>query len=381
MRELYTAGQRVPVYAWSSALNSETARQLVRIASQPWVSLRVAAMADAHVCKHVAVGTVFAAAHHVVPSALGGDLGCGVRAVRFPGLADRVDRDGLEAMLATLTRVIPVGDALHRGAGATVPDGLFAAPLSTRALEHARVALARRHLGTLGGGNHFVELARAVDGDAWLLVHSGSRGLGKTIAQHHTGAAAASDAGDLPALDVRTPDGAAYLADLGWALDFARHNRAELARRAAEVITEATGVTPAETVDVHHNHVARESHDGGEYLVHRKGAMPAGAGERGVIPGSMATATYLVEGLGCAQAFASCSHGAGRVMTRKEALQRVDLRAFDRQMRRVVHDRSKRRSLVEESPDAYRDIRAVLDDQRELVRPVTRLEPMLVLKG
>jgi len=109
--------------------------------------------------------------------------------------------------------------------------------------------------------------------------------------------------------------------------------------------------------------------------------MQAGAGERGVIPGSMATATYLVEGLGCERAFASCSHGAGRVMTRKEALQRVDLRAFDRQMRRVVHDRSKRRSLVEESPDAYRDIREVLDDQRELVRPVTRLEPMLVLKG
>lgn len=382
MRELYGPGQRVPVYAWSSALGDDTARQLVRIASQPWVSLRVAAMADAHVCEHVAVGTVFASEHHVVPAALGGDLGCGVRAVRFPGLADAVDRDALEPVLAALARVIPVGDALHRGAGADVPDALLAPPLSTRALEHARLALCRRHLGTLGGGNHFVELARAVDGDAWLLVHSGSRGLGKAVAQHHTSTATAtSDAGELPALDARTPAGAAYLDDLAWALDFARHNRAELARRASDVLTDATGIAPADTVDVHHNHVARESHDGGTYLVHRKGAMRAGAGERGVIPGSMATATYLVEGLGCARAFASCSHGAGRVMTRKEALQRVDLRAFDRQMRRVVHDRSKRRSLVEESPDAYRDIRAVLDDQRELVRPVTRLEPMLVLKG
>ncbi len=382
MRVIEGPGQRVPVYAWSSALGDDVARQLCRIASQPWAALRVAAMADAHVADHVAVGTVFATEHHVVPAALGGDLGCGVHAVRLPGLAAVADRETLTRALRAWTQHIPAGDALHRGAGGPVPDALLAAPLSTRTLEHARLALTRRHLGTLGGGNHFVELARAVGtDDAWLLVHSGSRGLGKVVAQHHATAATADAPGELPSLDVRTPAGAAYVADLAWALEVARANRARIAERALDVLGELTGVAPGEGFDVHHNYVAREGHDGGAYLVHRKGALRAEAGERGVIPGSMATATYLTEGLGHALAFRSCSHGAGRVMTRREAREHVDPRALDRQMRRVVHDASKRASLVEEAPDAYRDIREVLDDQRELVRPAGRLEPMLVLKG
>lgn len=370
---------RVPVYAWSSALADDTARQLMRLAAQPWVVGHVAAMADAHVADGVSVGTVFATEHEVVPAALGGDLGCGVRAVHFPVAASSLDRRTLERTLVAMARRIPVGHDLHRGAGVDVPDALFTAPLSTGALQHAREALCRRHLGTLGGGNHFVELDRDAAGDLWLLVHSGSRGLGKAIADHHTRAAGVDR--DLAALDTREPAGRAWLDDVTWALDFARANRAALARVAADVVTELTGALPDDELDVQHNFVAREVHEGRELLVHRKGATPAAEDQRGIIPGSMATATYLVRGLGCARSFASCSHGAGRVMTRREARARVDARALDHRMRGVVYDRRRVRDLVEEAPEAYRDIRDVLDDQRELVEPVLRMEPIVVLKG
>ncbi len=373
-------GQRVPVFAWSSALADDTARQLAHLASQPWVVDHVAAMADAHVSDGVSVGTVFATEHEVVPSALGGDLGCGVRAVHLPLEASSLDRRTLEAMLNALTRRIPVGRDVHHRAR-DVPEALFEAPLSTSALTHARDALCRRHLGTLGAGNHFVELDRDAGGDLWLLVHSGSRGLGKVIADHHARAAGEPSPGAIATLDTRTDAGRAWLDDVSWAVAFARANREALASEALEVVRAITGVEADEVIDVPHNFVARERHGDRELIVHRKGATPAAEGERGIIPGSMATATYLVRGLGCARSWRSCSHGAGRVMTRREARERVDHRALDHKMRAVVYDRRRVRDLVEEAPEVYRDIRAVLEDQRELIEPELRMEPIMVLKG
>jgi tRNA-splicing ligase RtcB (3'-phosphate/5'-hydroxy nucleic acid ligase) len=377
-------GQRVPVFAWSSALAPDTERQLTHLASQPWVVDHVAAMADAHVSDGVSVGTVFATAHEVVPSALGGDLGCGVRAIHLPRADALHDRRSLERALVAMARRIPVGHELHRGGRREVPPALFEAPLSTGALTHAREALSARHLGTLGGGNHFVELDRDAGGEFWLLVHSGSRGLGKAIADHHTRAAlerAPPAPHTIAALDTREPAGRAWLDDVSWALDFARANREALASAALEVLNELTDAEPAATLDVHHNHVAVERHGDRELLVHRKGAMAALDGALGVIPGSMATASYIVRGLGCDAAWRSCSHGAGRVMTRREARDRVDARALDQRMRRVVYDRRRVRDLVEEAPEVYRDIREVLDDQRALITPVLRMEPVMVLKG
>ncbi len=386
MRVIFDAsrGQRVPVFAWSSALADDTARQLAHLASQPFVVDHVAAMADAHVSDGVSVGTVFATEHEVVPSALGGDLGCGVRAVHLPLAAASLDRRTLERALVAMSRRIPVGQEVHRGARREVPAALFEATLSTGALTHAREALAPRHLGTLGGGNHFVELDRDAGGDLWILVHSGSRGLGKVIADHHMRAAlerAPASPKSIATLDTREASGRAWLDDVSWALDFARANREALAAVAVEVLFELTGVEPDEVIDVHHNHVARERHGERDLYVHRKGATPAREGELGIIPGSMATATWLVRGLGCARSWTSCSHGAGRVMTRREARDRVDARALDHRMRAVVYDRRRVRDLVEEAPEVYRDIREVLDDQRELIAPTLRMEPIMVLKG
>ncbi|MGZ3416433.1 MAG: RtcB family protein, partial [Polyangiales bacterium] len=355
---------------WARALDPRALTQLLRIANRPWAYGFVAAMADAHVSEGVAVGTVFATEHTVVPHALGGDLGCGMSATKLSVDARALD---LHRVLDALTAAIPAGSATHHGRGVDVPDALFEAPLSTRALEHTREALARRHLGTLGGGNHFLELDVDVEGNTWLLVHSGSRGLGAAIAAHH------AKAGET--LDVREPAGAAYLRDLEWALAFAAHNRRTLAKMAVSVIAEIAG-TPCEfdpVLDIHHNFAAREEWLGRTLVVHRKGAVAVPKGRLALVPGSMGTASYVVEGLGNEASFGSCSHGAGRVMTRTEARARVKPEALDRAMRRVVHPRS--RALVEEAPCVYRDIREVLEDQEDLVTRLLRLEPIAVLKG
>jgi tRNA-splicing ligase RtcB len=376
-------GQRVPVRLWARRAAPETVRQLQRLASQPYVVGFVAGMADAHVSEGVAVGSVFATEAIVVPRALGGDLGCGMSARRIAEDARGLDRRSLEVAVRALERAIPTGDATHRGAGVAVPDGLLEAPLSTGALEHAREALARRHLGTLGGGNHFLELDRDPEGGLWLLVHSGSRGLGAAIAHHHARAAEAECNADLSGLDVRTPSGSAYLSDLTWALDFASANRRSIEARALAVLDETfpVSVTPGEHLDIHHNFVARETWSEQALLVHRKGAVAVPKGFPALIPGSMGTASYIVEGLGEPASMGSCSHGAGRVMSRKEARARIRPRALAEAMRRTVYPEHLLRQLVEEAPAAYRDIGEVLDDQDDLVRRRVRLEPIAVLKG
>jgi len=376
-------GQRVPVHVWARDASEETLRQLVSIASRPYVTRHVAAMADAHVAHGVAVGTVFATERTVVPRALGGDLGCGIAATRLNIGQPDLDRRTLERAIEALGRAIPAGDAVHRGSGVAVPEALHEAALSTQSLLRTRDALAKKHLATLGGGNHFLEIDRDADGGIWLLVHSGSRGLGAAIAAHHVRAADALDSDPLAGIDAHTDAGRAYFDDQTWALAFARANRDALTHRALEVIADVTGleVTSAETLDVHHNFVATEIWDDATLLVHRKGAVHVPAGTRALVPGSMATASYVVEGLGCPLAFDSCSHGAGRLLTRTQARATIRPAALARDMRRIVWPEHLARKLVEEAPAAYRSITDVLDDQHDLVTRQRRLEPLAVLKG
>lgn len=382
-RLLPAAPGAVPVLVWARALPPGAEKQLRHLAAQPYAIEHVAAMPDLHVSSGVAVGTVFATAHHVVPGALGGDLGCGVSAYRFPQPAALPGRDVLEPLLARLAREVPVGDAVHRGQGVPLPPALESPPLSTQKLRHAWERLAPRHLGTLGGGNHFLELDRDAGGDVWLLLHTGSRGVGAAIADHHQRVARALGEGTLPALSTHTPEGLACLADLDLACRFARANRDAIAARSLPLVAEALGVSvdPESTVDVHHNHVALEVHGGRTLLIHRKGAVGLEAGQRGLIPGSMGTASYVVEGRGEPRAFRSCSHGAGRVLTRTEARARIRPAALEHALRRVVYDRGRAASLVEEAPAAYRDITEVLEDEADLVTPLLRLTPLAVLKG
>lgn len=377
------AAGAVPILSWARDLPKGSLAQLELVATQPWAAERVAAMPDAHVAEGVSVGTVFAAAAALVPAALGGDLGCGVAGARFDFPAAALSREQLEALLAALARRFPSGEEGHRGKGAAAPDALWAPPLSTGALERARERLLPKHLGTLGGGNHFIELDRDAAGDLWALVHSGSRGLGGAIGAHHVKAAQGRAPGPLPALSVDSPEGQAFLGDLAWALAFARANRDRLLEGTAQALAELSGakIDPQSRVDAVHNFAALEEHGGRALWIHRKGAIAAPAGERAIIPGSMGTASYLVEGLGEAWSFRSASHGAGRVLTRREARERIRRGELERAMRGVVFDPRRADGLAEEAPQAYRDIREVLEEEADLVEPVLRLTPIAVFKG
>nr|CAD19083.1 unnamed protein product [Stigmatella aurantiaca Sg a15] len=382
-RRIEGAPGAVPILAWARAVPAGAVKQLQLLARQPYLAEHVAAMPDVHVAEGVAVGTVFATERHIVPGALGGDLGCGVSAVRFDFPAMSLGRVELTRLLAAFARAVPVGDAVHRGRGLSLPPGLDIGRLSTHRLQREWERLVPKHLGTLGGGNHFLELDRDAEGALWLLLHTGSRGVGAAIAAHHLRVAQVSGEGSLPGLRTDTSEGAACLADTELACQFARANRDTLLQRAVEVLAGAIGQGPVldSRVDVHHNHVAAESHFGRTLLVHRKGAVGLVAGQQGLIPGSMGTASYLVAGKGEPQAFCSCSHGAGRVMTRREARERIRPAALAHALRRVVFDEGRVTALVEEAPTAYRDITEVLEDEAELVTPLRRLTPIAVLKG
>lgn len=374
--------RNVPIAVWASAPPPAALRQLQALAELPFVVGRVAAMPDLHVAEAVCVGTVFATERHLVPAALGSDLGCGMSAVRFDFPAAALARDDLQGLLEAF------GRAFGPKCRAPLPpdvEALLREPLSTRALERDRERFGRGQLGTVGGGNHFVELDRDMEGDLWLLVHSGSRGCGGAIGGHHARAAkaASGEAFALGALDSTSEAGRAFLLDLDWARRYARANRARLLELACAALSERHGakVRADSAIDLPHNFLAEEEHAGRRLFVHRKGAAAAAAGGKGLIPGSMGTASYLVEGLGEPASFASCSHGSGRVLSRTEARQQIGAKDLERSMRRVVFDERLARSLVEEAPAAYRDVGAVLEEQADLVRPVMRLEPLAVFKG
>lgn len=343
---------------------------------------RIAVMPDVHLAEDVCVGTVLATRNTIVPAAVGGDIGCGMAALALNADADRLaDASGAAAVLAGLARAIPA--LRHAGPVGEhpLPDAL-AGPLSSPALESLRRRSAGAQLGTLGRGNHFVELQADEDERLWLMVHSGSRGLGPAIRDHHE-AGAPRLRGGLRGLAADSAAAAAYLADMDWALAFAEHSRARLLAAACEVLAACLGVhaTSEPPLSCHHNFVRREQHSGEWLWVHRKGAISAAEGEPGVIPGSMGTTSYHVLGRGCAASLCSSSHGAGRCMPRGEARRKIAAQELLAQLRGVWFDHRAADALRDEAPAAYKDIGAVMRAQRELTRVVRRLRPVLSFKA
>jgi tRNA-splicing ligase RtcB len=324
--------------------------------------VRVAVMPDVHLSDEVCVGVAVATRERVYPAAIGGDIGCGVDALPLGVPADALDR---AQVLDGFTRAIPCAAARA--------EPLEFAWSDERLARHA-AREGRVQLGTLGSGNHFLELAEDDSGELWMLVHSGSRAIGPAVAAHHTARAAVDPTG------LRYVEGearTAFLADLASAEAWAVANREVIRDRALAVLGDTLPIVPGSPIRCSHNHVRRE----GELWVHRKGAIPAGEGVPGVIPGSMGAPTYVVEGRGNTDALASSSHGAGRQMSRAEAHDRIRVRDLASQMRGVTWDERRAAQLVDEAPAAYKDIGRVMKAQRALTRIVTRLRPVLNYKG
>jgi tRNA-splicing ligase RtcB (3'-phosphate/5'-hydroxy nucleic acid ligase) len=341
---------------------------------------RIAVMPDVHLSADVCVGTVLATGRTLYPNAVGGDIGCGVAALAFEAEAAALDDDrAAAAVLARLYRTIPL--IRHRRGDSVLTPPLRERPLSTPRLE-ARKEEAAQQIGTLGRGNHFVELQADEEGRLWLMLHSGSRGIGQAIRDHHLARGVAGRSG-LRYLEAGDEHGRQYLGDMAWALEYAEASRLAMVEAVRQALRAVLGVEADTTsfVSCNHNHVRREAHGGEELWVHRKGAISAQAGEPGLVPGSMGTHSFHVEGRGCVEALASSAHGAGRRLSRTEARHSLSARDVLRQLGRVRFDHRLAADLREEAPSAYKDIDDVLRAEADLVRIVRRLRPVLVFKG
>jgi tRNA-splicing ligase RtcB len=393
------AGTRAPVRVWTDpwSIEPEAARQLRNIGSLPWVE-GVAVMPDVHYGKGATVGSVIAMRQALAPAAVGVDIGCGMSAVRT-NLTDADLPDDLGPLRRAIEDAVPVGFAAHpepvnphriHGLATAGWDRFWAGFGQLHADVGALETRAGRQLGTLGGGNHFIEVCVEQDGpDAgrvWLMLHSGSRNIGKELAERHIDVARRlPHNADLPDRDLAvflagTAEMDGYRRDLTWAQEYAARNRAVMLGLLCAVVREAVPHAKFdEPISCHHNYVAEESYGGVDVLVTRKGAIRAGTGELGIIPGSMGTGSYIVRGLGNADAYCSASHGAGRRMSRAAARKVYTAADLEEQTRGV--ECRKDAGVVDEIPAAYKDLDEVIRAQSDLVEVVAHLRQVVCVKG
>lgn len=374
-----------PLRSWLAApMDQDVSEAIERLRHAPGVQ-HVAVMPDVHLAADVCVGVAIATADVVYPQAVGGDIGCGMLAVAFDAQADALDRPRIAGeVLKALARVVPARRRNRREILAQ-SDDLSNTTLSDPALDSIRRTTGTIEFATLGSGNHFLEFqADQEDGRLWLMIHSGSRALGQAIHNHHLSRAQPAGSHRLRFIDAGSRAGAEYLRDLAFARGYAAASRRAMAEETGRLLAEVLGARLCRETEIStdHNHVAPERlPDGSEAWVHRKGAMPARLGEAGVLPGSMGTLSFHIEGRGEPQALCSSAHGAGRALSRSAARSKVTERELHRQMGRVWYDARIANQLRDEAPSAYKDIRAVLRAQHDLVRVTRTLRPVLNYKG
>jgi tRNA-splicing ligase RtcB (3'-phosphate/5'-hydroxy nucleic acid ligase) len=374
---------RPHVGGWlSEPLPEDVQQSLLRLSAAEDVR-QLAVMPDVHLAADVCIGTAVATREVIYPSAVGSDIGCGMAAIAFAAGADVLsDEQAAASIVAGLYEMVPANK--HPTAGtidvAELPDPTA---LSDSSLTKNAMRTGRVQLGTLGRGNHFVELQCDTQDRLWLMVHSGSRGMGQQISRFHLPHARPDEHSRLPCFDAGSQEGRAYLNDVAWASSYAAQNRLAMVRAVEGLMQRQFGIVADWETLIHsdHNHVRSEEHCGMQLWVHRKGALPAAAEQAGVIPGSMGSSSFHVAGRGCVASLCSSSHGAGRSMTRRQAARTVKLRDLERQMRGVWFDRRRAQTLRDEAPSAYKDITRVMQAQKELTRIVRKLRPLLCYKG
>jgi tRNA-splicing ligase RtcB len=343
---------------------------------------RIAVMPDVHLANDICIGVVLATSRLIYPQAVGGDIGCGMLAVATSSTAERLrDPKAAGQILAGLAKAIP-SRRRNRQALVIQPQDLDSVELSNARLESIRRGEGALEFATLGSGNHFLEIQADEEDQLWLVIHSGSRALGQAIRDHHlSGAQVVHDR--FRALDAESEQGAAYLHDLEWARRYAAASRRAMAAEAEKVIQDVIGARLIweTSITTDHNHVGLEQHGVSKFWVHRKGAMALQAGELGVLPGSMGTLSFHVEGRGCEEALNSSAHGAGRAMSRSEAAKKVSRAELQSQMKGVWFDWRLADVIRDEAPSAYKDIRVVLKEQHDLVKVRRTLRPLLNHKG
>ena len=380
-----------PIKIWSpiETVESQALEQLKRTAGLPFIYKHVAVMPDVHYGIGATVGSVVATKGAVVPACVGVDIGCGMMASKMPFKSKRLP-DNLQGLFDSISKAVPVGFDMHNSAAAPfsmegyelLPEKILDDPM--------RVV---KQMGTLGGGNHFIEVCIDLEEQVWVMLHSGSRGIGNKIGNYYIDQA--KKIMEVEQIKLEDPN-LAYLADgtelfndywrdLQWAQQYAMKNREVMMslvmKSVAEVIfgDRNTVIAPELMVNCHHNYAERENHFGENVIVTRKGAVRARVGDMGIIPGSMGTRSYIVEGLGNSESFCSCSHGAGRVMSRSKAKQAFDLKDVLIQTDGIMC--RKDAGIIDELPGAYKNIDQVMENQKDLVKIVAQLRQVLCVKG
>lgn len=386
---------RNPAKLWVKNLEEDAVKQVRNVANMPFIHSHVAVMPDAHFGIGATVGTVIATKGAIIPAAVGVDIGCGMRAVRLNFKVDILGGDEeLKKLRHSIERSIPVG---HNG-NASIPDSVATTYKNLLTMPHSftndQYCNAAGQLGSLGGGNHFIEICRDTEDSTWIVLHSGSRHVGKRLAELHIDKARGLMRQyfiDLPDPDLAylaqgTAEFKAYLDDLIWAQAYAYENRREMMSRVLKDISfHVWGhfVEPEEfttfNVDCHHNFTNMENHFGRNVWVTRKGAVMAQKGQYGIIPGSMGAKSFIVRGLGNPESFNSCSHGAGRRMSRGQARKQFTEKDLIEQTAGV--ECRKDLEVVDEIPGAYKDIKEVMAAQADLVEPIHELKQILCVKG
>jgi len=382
-----------PIKIWSpiETVESQALEQLKRTAGLPFIYKHVAVMPDVHYGIGATVGSVVATKGAVVPACVGVDIGCGMMASKMPFKSKRLP-DNLQGLFDSISKAVPVGQDMHNHTNHVSFDlaaGFHDLPKEIRA-DSDRVI---KQMGTLGGGNHFIEVCIDLEENVWVMLHSGSRGIGNRIGNYYIDRA--KEVMKTYMISLEDPnlaylvDGTElfndYWRDLQWAQQYAMKNREVMMslvmKSVAEVIfgDRNTVIAPELMVNCHHNYAERENHFGENVIVTRKGAVRARVGDMGIIPGSMGTRSYIVEGLGNSESFCSCSHGAGRVMSRSKAKQAFDLKDVLIQTDGIMC--RKDAGIIDELPGAYKNIDQVMENQKDLVKIVAQLRQVLCVKG
>ena len=381
-------GKTVPVKLWTKLedVESEALTQLKNIASLSWVFHHVAVMPDVHFGIGATVGSVIAMKDAISPAAVGVDIGCGMGAIRTNLKADALP-DSLTEIRNKIEQKIPVGFNEHKQPKVqSRTNSLFAEFRSLHPKVMNLESKAVYQCGTLGGGNHFIELCLDTENTVWMMLHSGSRNIGKTLAEIHISTAKKLSHNtylpdrDLAVFLAKTPEMEAYRRDLFWAQRYALLNRQTMFEIYKTILK---GFFPEikfeEPILCHHNYVSEETHFGEDVIVTRKGAISAREGEWGIIPGSMGTKSYIVRGLGNPESFHSASHGAGRRMSRTQAKKNYTLQDLESQTSGV--ECRKDGGVLDEIPGAYKNIYEVINNQKDLVKVEYELKQILCVKG
>lgn len=379
---------RVPIKLWLEDMDDLALAQAENLANLPFAYKHIAIMPDSHVGYGMPIGAVLATKGVIIPNAVGVDIGCGVCAVRTS--LQEINKESLKKIMGLIRDVVPLGFDHH-----TFPQNKDLMPKldeKNMPMVTRQYKKALHQIGTLGGGNHFIEIQQGDDGYVWIMIHSGSRNLGHKVASFHNKKAIflnevwhvqVPKEWQLAFLPITSKEAKEYTAEMNYCVEFALANRKLIMQRVQEAMVDVAGAMEfGELINKSHNFAAWEHHGNKDVLVHRKGATRARKGELGLVPGSQGTASYIVRGLGNKDSFHSCSHGAGRCLGRKKAIQQLDLAVELQRLEAfgVLHTIRHKKDL-DEAPGSYKDIEKVMERQMDLVEIEVKLRPLAVVKG